>query len=125
MSVRFVGLVSWPAYAEFCFGSVLSVHCQVLELAGNVARDHLTNKIQPWHMSLATAGDEELNRLLCDGAVLNEQALPHTQPQLLLTPPLGRRPDQKEVNACFTVRGVDASAACVRLLPVCLPMPRR
>uniref|UniRef100_A0A8C3W7P4 Histone H2A n=1 Tax=Catagonus wagneri TaxID=51154 RepID=A0A8C3W7P4_9CETA len=37
---------------------------QILELAGNVARDNRTTRIIPPHLQLAIRNDEELNKLL-------------------------------------------------------------
>ncbi|CAK9144103.1 unnamed protein product [Ilex paraguariensis] len=38
---------------------------EVLELAGNVARDNTKNHIVPRHIQLTVRNDEELSRLLC------------------------------------------------------------
>ncbi|GAA5980283.1 hypothetical protein JCM5350_000899 [Sporobolomyces pararoseus] len=56
---------------------------EVLELAGNAARDNKKSRIIPRHVQLAVRNDEELNRLL--GAVVISQGgvLPNIQTELL------------------------------------------
>jgi histone H2A len=44
---------------------------EVLELAGNAAKDNKKNRINPRHILLAVRNDEELNKLL-DNAVIAE-----------------------------------------------------
>jgi len=44
---------------------------EVLELAGNAARDNRRNRIIPRHIQLAVRNDDELNKLL-DGVTISE-----------------------------------------------------
>lgn len=56
---------------------------QILELAGNAARDNKRTRIIPRHIQLAIRNDEELNKLL-DGVTISEGGvLPHINIALL------------------------------------------
>ncbi|GAA5829984.1 hypothetical protein JCM5353_003939 [Sporobolomyces roseus] len=69
---------------------------EVLELAGNAARDNKKARVTPRHIQLAVRNDEELDRLLA-GVTLNEGGvLPHIQPSLL--PKKGPKPSKKKKN---------------------------
>ena len=56
---------------------------EVLELAGNAARDNKRTRITPRHFTLAVRSDEELNELLASVAVPGGGVLPNIQPVLL------------------------------------------
>ena len=55
---------------------------EVLELAGNVARDNNRVRITPRHIMLAIRNDKELNRLY-HNAVFAGGVVPHIHPQIL------------------------------------------
>lgn len=69
---------------------------EILELAGNAARDNKKGRVTPRHILLAVANDEELNQVW--GALL--PPLPDASVGGLL---LERH---REVGACLAVRGV-------------------
>uniref|UniRef100_A0A8C5EDT6 Core histone macro-H2A.2 n=1 Tax=Gouania willdenowi TaxID=441366 RepID=A0A8C5EDT6_GOUWI len=56
---------------------------EILELAGNAARDNKKGRITPRHIKLAVANDEELNQLLRGVTIANGGVLPRIHPELL------------------------------------------
>lgn len=56
---------------------------EILELAGNAARDNKRTRITPRHILLAVANDEELNKLLKNVTIPSGGVMPHIQPELL------------------------------------------
>nr|QKY15246.1 histone H2a.1 (H2a.1) [Polytomella parva] len=56
---------------------------EVLELAGNAARDNKKNRIVPRHIQLAIRNDEELTKLLGDVVIANGGVLPNINSMLL------------------------------------------
>jgi len=56
---------------------------QVLELAGNAARDNKKNRIIPRHLLLAVRNDEELGKLLAGVTIAHGGVLPNINPILL------------------------------------------
>ena len=56
---------------------------QVLELAGNAARDNKKNRIIPRHVLLAVRNDEELGKLLAGVTIAHGGVLPNINPVLL------------------------------------------
>ncbi|KAJ8359621.1 hypothetical protein SKAU_G00161460 [Synaphobranchus kaupii] len=56
---------------------------EILELAGNAARDNKKGRITPRHIKLAVANDEELNQLLRGVTISNGGVLPRIHPELL------------------------------------------
>lgn len=56
---------------------------EILELAGNAARDNKRARVTPRHILLAVANDEELNRLLKNVTISSGGVLPHIHPELL------------------------------------------
>ena len=56
---------------------------EVLELAGNAARDNKKQRIVPRHVQLAVRNDEELNKLLASVTVASGGVLPNIHTVLL------------------------------------------
>ncbi|KAK8532557.1 hypothetical protein V6N13_131877 [Hibiscus sabdariffa] len=62
---------------------------EVLELAGNAARDNKKNRIIPRHIQLAVRNDEELSRLMGGVTIANGGVLPNIN-QILLPKKVGK-----------------------------------
>uniref|UniRef100_A0A8C2H6B4 MacroH2A.1 histone n=1 Tax=Cyprinus carpio TaxID=7962 RepID=A0A8C2H6B4_CYPCA len=56
---------------------------EILELAGNAARDNKKGRVTPRHILLAIANDEELHQLLKGVTIAAGGVLPNIQPELL------------------------------------------
>jgi histone H2A len=56
---------------------------EILELAGNAARDNKRTRIVPRHIQLAVRNDEELNRLLGGVTIASGGVLPNIHANLL------------------------------------------
>lgn len=76
---------------------VLWVMVQVLELAGNAARDNKKNRIIPRHVLLAIRNDEELGKLLAGVTIAHGGVLPNINPVLL--PKKAEKAAAKETTA--------------------------
>ena len=62
---------------------------EVLELAGNAAKDHKKSRINPRHILLAVRNDEELNKMLANTTISEGGVLPYINPSLLPNKPKG------------------------------------
>ncbi|CAI8606182.1 unnamed protein product [Vicia faba] len=56
---------------------------EVLELAGNAARDNKKNRVSPRHLLLVVRNDEELGKLLAGVTIAHGGVLPNINPVLL------------------------------------------
>ncbi|XP_042008699.1 histone H2AX-like [Salvia splendens] len=64
-------------------GSIKYLAAEVLELAGNAARDNKKTRIVPRHIQLAVRNDEELGKLLGSVTIANGGVLPNIHRTLL------------------------------------------
>ena len=72
------------AGAPVYMGAVLEYLCaEILELAGNAARDNSRKRIIPRHIQLAVRNDEELNKLLGGATIAQGGVLPNIHAVLL------------------------------------------
>ena len=70
---------------------------EVLELAGNAAKDNKKTRIVPRHIQLAIRNDEELNRLMANTTIAEGGVLPSINQALL--PSKGEKGGVKEQEA--------------------------
>lgn len=75
-------LVSYFLFRIFIYFYVV-FFWQVLELAGNAARDNKKTRIVPRHIQLAVRNDEEMSRLLAMAVIANGGVLPNVHTMLL------------------------------------------
>ena len=72
------------AGAPVYLAAVLEYLCaEILELAGNAARDNKKSRIIPRHITLAVKNDEELNNLLGSVTIAGGGVLPNIHAVLL------------------------------------------
>ncbi|ORY92704.1 histone-fold-containing protein [Leucosporidium creatinivorum] len=72
---------------------------EILELAGNAARDNKKGRISPRHLQLAIRNDEELNELLSNVTIKEGGVLPRIHRELLpgyVRPKERKKKDQDE-----------------------------
>ena len=72
---------------------------EILELAGNAARDNKKTRIIPRHLQLAIRNDEELNKLLSGVTIAQGGVLPHIQSILLPKKTADEAPAPKAAKA--------------------------
>lgn len=81
--------------AAVYLGAVMEyLAAEILELAGNAARDNKKTRIIPRHIQLAVRNDEELNKLLSEVTIAQGGVLPNIHAVLL--PKTGKKSEGKE-----------------------------
>ena len=82
--MRGQGLSRLGAGAPVYLAAVLEyLAAEILELAGNAARDNKMHRIKPRHVQLAVRNDEELNKLLGGVTIASGGVLPNIHSVLL------------------------------------------
>ena len=68
---------------------------EILELAGNAAKEGKKQRVIPRHIQLAVRNDEELNKFLGKVTIASGGVLPHIHAQLVKTKGKGGEPSQE------------------------------
>ena len=89
---------------------------EVLELAGNAARDNKRTRINPRHILLAVSNDLELNNLLKGVTIPDGGILPHISPSLL--PTKTKRPSSTHVPTRIPVKSKSKPKPKPKVKPV-------
>jgi histone H2A len=72
---------------------------EVLELAGNAAKDNKKSRIVPRHLLLAVRNDQELGRLLAGVTIAHGGVLPNINPVLLPKKSAAATAEKKEAKS--------------------------
>ncbi|XP_074672820.1 late histone H2A.1-like [Strix aluco] len=72
-----------PGAAIFLAAVLEYLTAEILELAGNAARENKKARILPRHIQLAVRNDEELNKLFSSVTIVQGGVIPNILPKLL------------------------------------------
>ena len=85
-AIKSRGIVLTETAAVFLAGVVEYITAEILELAGNAAKDLKSSYVQPRHIMLALQGDEELDMLFRHGIIRDGGVIPHIHKSILELP---------------------------------------
>ncbi|NXT19747.1 H2A protein, partial [Syrrhaptes paradoxus] len=72
-----------PGAAIYLAAVLEYLSAEILELAGNAARDNKKSRIMPRHIQLAVRNDDELNKLFSCVTIAQGGVMPNIIPQIL------------------------------------------
>ncbi|NXW39704.1 H2AL protein, partial [Nyctiprogne leucopyga] len=72
-----------PGAAIYLAAVLEYLSAEILELAGNAARENKKSRILPRHIQLAVRNDDELNKLFCSVTIAQGGVMPNIHSELL------------------------------------------
>ena len=83
LSSKVFRILTWSGAPVYLAAVLEYLAAEILELAGNAARDNKKTRIIPRHLQLAIRNDEELNKLLGHVTIAQGGVLPNIHQNLL------------------------------------------
>uniref|UniRef100_A0A8C4PEC1 Histone H2A n=1 Tax=Dromaius novaehollandiae TaxID=8790 RepID=A0A8C4PEC1_DRONO len=93
------GLKICPGAAIYLAAVLEYLSAEILELAGNAARENKKARILPRHIQLAVRNDEELNKLFSCVTIAQGGVIPNVLPQLVPKKTMSLKPRHKGVQS--------------------------
>ncbi|NXD07507.1 H2A1 protein, partial [Nothocercus nigrocapillus] len=88
-----------PGAAIYLAAVLEYLSAEILELAGNAARENKKARILPRHIQLAVRNDEELNKLFSCVTIAQGGVIPNVLPQLVAKKTMPLKPRHKGVQS--------------------------